>query len=354
MLRRRGRCRPRRLRGCLGCTRGRPGDGELHRLPRRCLGRHGRTRRPRPLPAPPRPRDLGGLTPESLTRSCHEHTAVRPRSRSSPHRGADGRWPEHARAGHRRSPGGRPGLPGRRVQDGTGTRRADPHHPRRRRRIRRQPVRAHPIPVSRAACRRYARDVQAEVDRYGLALPEEPIEDDDHWTDKIDLLTSAPVPWVSFTFGVPDRVAVSALRRAGSTLLQCVTSADEARRAADAGVVGDRVRRRGEAPEAVAAVGGAGGEEMPPAGPLDSPPPLREPRTDRSDQAEVHSADPRPTLRSEQSREANPYRRERRYSLARTLVAWMIPTVRARCGSERSARWATASSTRASAPASGR
>lgn len=35
-------------------------------------------------------------------------------------------------------------------------------------------------------------------------------------------------------------------------------------------------------------------------------------------------------------------------------IAWMIPTVRARCGSERSVRWATASSTRASAPVSGR
>ncbi len=35
-------------------------------------------------------------------------------------------------------------------------------------------------------------------------------------------------------------------------------------------------------------------------------------------------------------------------------AARMIPTVRSRCGSERSARWATASSTRASAPTSGR
>ncbi|MFF3987869.1 nitronate monooxygenase [Streptomyces sp. NPDC001797] len=92
------------------------------------------------------------------------------------------------------------------------------------------------LPASREAYRRYAREVQAEADRYGLTLPEEPIEDDDHWTDKIDLLTSSPVPWVSFTFGIPDRVVVSALRRAGSTVLQCVTSADEARRAADAGV----------------------------------------------------------------------------------------------------------------------
>ncbi|MCX5094030.1 nitronate monooxygenase [Streptomyces sp. NBC_00365] len=93
-----------------------------------------------------------------------------------------------------------------------------------------------PLPACREAYGRYAREVQAEADRYGLTLPGEPIEDDDHWTDKIDLLTSSPVPWVSFTFGIPDRAVVSALRRAGSTVLQCVTSADEARRAADAGV----------------------------------------------------------------------------------------------------------------------
>ncbi|MFC9503498.1 nitronate monooxygenase [Streptomyces sp. NPDC057002] len=92
------------------------------------------------------------------------------------------------------------------------------------------------VPVSREAYRRYAREVQAEADRYGLTLPEEPIEDDDHWKDKIDLLTSSPVPWVSFTFGIPDPAVVSALRRAGSAVLQCVTSADEARRAAGAGV----------------------------------------------------------------------------------------------------------------------
>src|SRR5688572_5549990 len=53
----------------------------------------------------------------------------------------------------------------------------------------------HPVPIAPEAYRRYARSVQVEADRYGLALPEEPIEDDDHWTDKIDLLTSAPVPW---------------------------------------------------------------------------------------------------------------------------------------------------------------
>ena len=93
-----------------------------------------------------------------------------------------------------------------------------------------------PAPVPREAYRSYARAMRAEADRYGLTLPDEAIEDDDHWTDKIDLLTSSPVPWVSFTFGIPDRAVVSALRRAGSIVLQSVTSADEARRAADAGV----------------------------------------------------------------------------------------------------------------------
>ncbi|EFL20753.1 2-nitropropane dioxygenase family oxidoreductase [Streptomyces himastatinicus ATCC 53653] len=93
-----------------------------------------------------------------------------------------------------------------------------------------------PIPLSDDAYRSYAQAVQPEADRYGLALPEHPLEDDDHWTDKIDLLTSSPVPWVSFTFGIPDRTVISALRRAGSTVLQSVTSAEEARLAAESGV----------------------------------------------------------------------------------------------------------------------
>lgn len=93
-----------------------------------------------------------------------------------------------------------------------------------------------PVPITEAAYRSYARAVQTEADRYGLTLPEHPVEDDDQWTDKIDLLTAEPVPWVSFTFGIPDRSIVSALRKAGSTVLQSVTCVTEARQAADAGV----------------------------------------------------------------------------------------------------------------------
>jgi nitronate monooxygenase len=91
------------------------------------------------------------------------------------------------------------------------------------------------VPVAEDAYRRYAGALRAEADRYGLTLPEEPIEDDDHWTDKIDLLTFDPVPWVSFTFGIPGPAVIDALRRAGSTVLQSVTSAAEARRAAESG-----------------------------------------------------------------------------------------------------------------------
>ncbi|ACU73903.1 2-nitropropane dioxygenase NPD [Catenulispora acidiphila DSM 44928] len=93
-----------------------------------------------------------------------------------------------------------------------------------------------PVPVSEQAYRRYAREVQVEADRYELTLPEQLVEDDDHWSDKIDLLISSPVPWVSFTFGIPERGVIDALRRAGSVVFQSVTTADEARQAAAVGV----------------------------------------------------------------------------------------------------------------------
>lgn len=93
-----------------------------------------------------------------------------------------------------------------------------------------------PQPVDVEAFRRYARAVQDEAARYGLELTGgDPVEDDDHWHDKVDLLLADPVPVVSFTFGVPDREVVGALRAAGTLVLQTVTSAEEARIAADAG-----------------------------------------------------------------------------------------------------------------------
>lgn len=93
-----------------------------------------------------------------------------------------------------------------------------------------------PVPVNPTEYRRYRDEIWPEAERFGADLPDEPIEDDDHWGDKIDVLLDRPVPVVSFTFGLPGPAAVAALRRAGSILVQTVTSAAEARRAADAGI----------------------------------------------------------------------------------------------------------------------
>lgn len=93
-----------------------------------------------------------------------------------------------------------------------------------------------PLPVDRAAFERYAALIQTEADRYGLDLTgHAPVEDDDAFTDKIDLLTTDPVPVVSFTFGIPGPDVVARLRRAGTVVVQTVTNPDEARAGAEAG-----------------------------------------------------------------------------------------------------------------------
>jgi NAD(P)H-dependent flavin oxidoreductase YrpB (nitropropane dioxygenase family) len=94
-----------------------------------------------------------------------------------------------------------------------------------------------PIPVDPAEFRRYAAAIQPEADKYGLRLIDsEPVEDDDSWAAKVDLLLADPVPVVSFTFGIPDSAVVRALRKAGTYTIQTVTSVDEARLAGEAGV----------------------------------------------------------------------------------------------------------------------
>jgi nitronate monooxygenase len=94
-----------------------------------------------------------------------------------------------------------------------------------------------PIPVDRDLFHHYAAAIQLEADRYGIDLNGlEPIEDDDHWRKKIDLLLTEPVPVVSFTFGIPNQATIAALRKAGTVTIQTVTSIDEARLAADAGL----------------------------------------------------------------------------------------------------------------------
>jgi nitronate monooxygenase len=94
-----------------------------------------------------------------------------------------------------------------------------------------------PVPVDPAVFRGYARTIQPDAAAYEIdVLDAAVVEDDDHWADKIELLVSDPVPVVSFTFGIPDADVIAVLRAAGTVLVQTVTSADEARLAAAAGV----------------------------------------------------------------------------------------------------------------------
>jgi nitronate monooxygenase len=93
-----------------------------------------------------------------------------------------------------------------------------------------------PLPVDPSAYDRFVAVLNDDAERYGVSLPVSPVENDDDWQHKIDLLVEKPVRVVSFTFGIPDAPSLSALRRAGSILVQTVTSAAEAQLAVDAGV----------------------------------------------------------------------------------------------------------------------
>ncbi|WP_250030179.1 nitronate monooxygenase [Paractinoplanes maris] len=92
-----------------------------------------------------------------------------------------------------------------------------------------------PPPGDVDAVVRYRELLQPEAARYGVELPALRLTDDDHFAAKVELAIAYAVPLVSFTFGVPDRAVVSALRQAGSRVLITVTSAGEARRGVAAG-----------------------------------------------------------------------------------------------------------------------
>jgi NAD(P)H-dependent flavin oxidoreductase YrpB (nitropropane dioxygenase family) len=93
-----------------------------------------------------------------------------------------------------------------------------------------------PLAVDPAEYRRYAEALRPLAERYAVELPAEPVEDDDQWEQKLDLLRRDPVPVVSFTFAIPPRQVIDSLRSRGSIVVQTVTNAAEARAATDAGV----------------------------------------------------------------------------------------------------------------------
>jgi len=82
---------------------------------------------------------------------------------------------------------------------------------------------------------RYRQVLRAEADRYEVELPPLRRRDDDHFAAKVELARTYRVPLVSFTFGVPAKHVVTALREAGIGVLITVTDAGEARAAAEAG-----------------------------------------------------------------------------------------------------------------------
>src|SRR5687767_1233377 len=79
-------------------------------------------------------------------------------------------------------------------------------------------------PVDQDALLRYADELRPEFAAYGMVPRLPPAGDDDHWAEELELLLADPVPAASFTFGVPPRAAVAALRRAGTLVLQTVTT----------------------------------------------------------------------------------------------------------------------------------
>ena len=87
-------------------------------------------------------------------------------------------------------------------------------------------------PVDREAVLAYRDLIAPEIERLGAEVGPLRWEDDDDWDAKIELLVAEPAPWVSFTFGLPDREVVRRLGVAGSRLLMTVTDVEEARAAA--------------------------------------------------------------------------------------------------------------------------
>ncbi len=92
-------------------------------------------------------------------------------------------------------------------------------------------------PGDQAEVARYAATLQSEADRLGVALGD-PRWDDDDFEAKLDVVESAHLPMVSFTFGCPTPSVVDRMHRAGSQVVVTVTSVADTRAATAAGADG--------------------------------------------------------------------------------------------------------------------
>ncbi len=94
-----------------------------------------------------------------------------------------------------------------------------------------------PLPVDRVRFSRYTEELRADAEAVGVELDgSAPREDDDSWREKLELVRTETPPLVSFTFAIPPREDLAALRKAGTVLVATVTSPAEAAAAIDAGV----------------------------------------------------------------------------------------------------------------------
>lgn len=89
-------------------------------------------------------------------------------------------------------------------------------------------------PADQGTVARFARLIQPESDRLGVALGE-PLWDDDAFNDKLEIATSEHVNLVSFTFGCPGSEIVDDLHSAACRIAVTVTSHHEALLAQAAG-----------------------------------------------------------------------------------------------------------------------
>lgn len=113
-----------------------------------------------------------------------------------------------------------------------------------------------PVPISAEDLGRHRAAVQKWLDDHarepgdwaaGVELPESTSLTgigsrekpwDDSWEHKLAVLEAHPVPLISLTFGLPQIHEIRRMRATGAQVLQTVTSAQEAREAAGAGVDG--------------------------------------------------------------------------------------------------------------------
>ncbi|MDN5833518.1 nitronate monooxygenase [Brevibacterium sp.] len=93
-----------------------------------------------------------------------------------------------------------------------------------------------PVPIDRGAFDAFASALEPVAADHGVGVDPEPVEDDDHYSDKVDYLVDIPVPLVSMTFNIPTAEVVDRLHSVGTQVAATVTTTDEARTAAGRGI----------------------------------------------------------------------------------------------------------------------